>query len=95
MRWGKALSYGVKFFIMSFAFTVVGALMLASALSIRVTTDSGGYVISLNLATLNNVGALMLAIIGLMVIIIGNIASFFKLLSDVMREGSDVREYLW
>ncbi len=95
MRWGKALSYGIKFFLMSFAFTIVGALMLASALSIRVTTDGGGYVISLDLATLNNVGALTLAIMGLMVIVIGNVASFFKLLSEVMREGSDVREYLW
>ncbi len=88
MQWSRAVSYGVKFFLLSAAFTIIGLIMLASALSIKVTTSNGDYVLNINLALLNNVGVVFLAALGLTILIIGNAVIFFKLLSEIIRECS-------
>ncbi len=95
MKWGKAIAYGVRFFLMSAAFTIIGLVMLASALSVKIAADGdGAYVLSVNVSALSNLGALILAIMGLTILVIGNAASFFKILSELLNDSSS-RDYFW
>jgi len=95
VKWGKAIVYGIRFFVMSSIFTLAGLIMLASALSVKIAADGdGAYVLSMNVSALSNLGALILAIMGLTVMVIGNAASFFKVLSELLNDSSS-RDYFW
>ncbi len=95
MEWRKALGYGLRFFIMSIIFTLIGLSMIASALSINLRmNEEGQYVISANtVEVFRNLGALTLFALGMMIMVVGNAASFFKLLSEVVNDSR--KDYLW
>jgi len=95
VKWGKAIAYGIRFFLMSAVFTIAGLVMLASALSVKIAAEGdGAYVLSVNVSALSNLGALILAVMGLTVLVIGNAASFFKVLSELLNDSSS-RDYFW
>ena len=95
MRWSRAIAYGVKFFLMSATFTIAGLVMLASALSVKIAANGdGAYVLSVNVSALSNLGALILAVMGLTLLVVGNAASFFKVLSELLNDSSS-RDYFW
>jgi len=95
MRWGKAISLGLKFFLLSMAFTLLGIFLLASAISINMTTNGlGTYVISIDTSNaFKSIGTFTLLAIGLMIIVVGNSALFFKLISEALSEAD--KDYLW
>jgi len=94
MRWGKALELGAKFFLFSLIFTVAGSLLITSAISINMLNEGPGKLaISFDTANIfRSMGAFILLSIGLMILIIGNSAIFFKLISEALKESS--RDYL-
>lgn len=95
MEWRKALGYGLRFFIMSVMFTLIGLSMIASALSINLGIDEEGqYMISVNtVEVFRNLGAFTLFALGIMIVVVGNAASFFKLLSEIVNDSR--KDYLW
>lgn len=94
VKWSKALVYGVKFFLASAVFNVIGISLILSSLTINAYFSEGKYVIVFNaLAAFTNIGALALLIVGFATIAIGNVAILLKLFSDIVKESS--RDYVW
>jgi hypothetical protein len=95
VKWGKAFGLGLRFFIMSTIFTIVGFTFIASAISINLLNEGPGkYAIVIDFSNVfESVGTLTLLTLGFMTLVVGNTASFFKLMSEVMKENGS--EYLW
>jgi len=94
MRWSKAFTYGLKYLAFSALFNIVGIIMILSSLSINVNLGSEGLEISINASrTLANIGSLILLVMGFAVLVLGNIASFVKVLVEAVKEIN--KELLW
>lgn len=95
MEWTKAIGYGLRFFIMSAIFTVMGLAMIASALSISFGGSSeGNYILSIDATDIfRNLGTFTLFVLGMTILIVGNAASFFKVLSEIVKDSR--KDYLW
>ena len=93
VKWVEALGYGLKFFLISALFTAIGAFLILSALSINFYVEKGKYVITFDTVNvLTNVGSLTLLTIGFAILVIGNVAALFKMLSEIIRNS---RDYIW
>jgi len=94
-EWGKAFGYGLKFFLVSIVFTGIGAVLIASALSIGISfNDDGHLVISIGASSLfKDLGVLILFMFGVAILVVGNAASFFKLISDIVQDHG--KDYAW
>ena len=95
MEWGKAFGYGLKFFLVSMIFTGIGAVLIASALSIGVSIgENGNLIISIGTTSLfKDLGMLILFLSGVAILVVGNAASFFKLISDIVQDHG--QDYVW
>ncbi len=95
MNWGRAFGLGIKFFAFSALFTITGSLLIASAVSINLLNDGPGkLVISVDASNIfRSMGAFTLLTIGLMILVIGNSALFFKLISEALSESG--KDYFW
>lgn len=93
VKWTEALGYGLKFFLVSALFTVIGSFLIMSALSINFYVEQGKYVVTFDTVNiLTNVGSLTLLALGFAVLVVGNAATLFKVLSEVIKNS---RDYLW
>jgi len=93
VKWTEALEYGLKFFLVSALFTVIGSFLIMSALSINFYVEQGKYVVTFDTVNiLTNVGSLTLLALGFAVLVVGNVAALFKVLSEVIKNS---RDYLW
>jgi len=92
MSWGKALGYGVRFIVYIILWAIIGGIIAAAgglliAGSLNITYDSATQqwqASNLNLGGL--VGAVIVIVIGEIVVIMGAIASYFKLMSKLFSE---------
>lgn len=95
MNWGRALGLGIKFFAFSLIFTITGLLLIASAVSISLLNDGPGkLIVSVDASNIfRSMGAFTLLTIGLMILVVGNSALFFKLISEALSESG--KDYFW
>ena len=94
MRWDKAIYYGAKFFFISTIFTIVGALLVLSSASISMSIDAATGRLVLDFSGLRGLGAATLLVIGVGVVVVGNVGAFLKIFSEAVREEVNGRS-LW
>ncbi len=93
VKWVEALGYGVKFFLVSALFTVIGLFLIMSALSINFYVEKGKYIVTFDTVNvLTNVGSLTLLALGFAILVVGNVAALFKVLSEIIKNSKD---YIW
>jgi hypothetical protein len=93
VTWGRAFYLGLKYFVVSAIFTIVGGFLILSALTISVSEVDGKQIIAMDVTTtLRSAGAATLLILGLMILIGGNAAAFFKMIAEVVEESSN---HMW
>jgi len=92
ISWGKALSYGVRYIVYIIIWAIIGAiivaaggLMIAGSANIRFNQATQQWEsTSLNVGGL--IGGIIVIVVGEVVVILGAISSYFKLMSKLITE---------
>jgi hypothetical protein len=90
ISWGKAFGYGARFILYVIVWAIVGVLIafaggLVIASSVNITFDS----VTWNTSNVNLggiLGGIVIIIVGEIVVILGAISSYFKLMSKLISE---------
>ncbi len=94
MKWSRAFAYGLKYLMLSAVFNVLGFIMILSSVSINLDLSGSGLLISIDASKpLASIGSMILLVMGFAILILGNVASFMKVLVDAMKESN--KELLW
>jgi hypothetical protein len=92
ITWGKALGYGLRYVIYIIVWAIIGGLIMvggglfiAASVNITVNPDTQQWETSgLNLGSL--IAGIIVIVIGELVVILGSIAAYFKLMSRLITE---------